>query len=63
VLDPNLLVSAAISPAGPPRQIVSAWIDERFDEGKVLLRSTRSATPSDREDPPRSRAARGPADR
>jgi putative PIN family toxin of toxin-antitoxin system len=31
VLDPNVLVSAAISPAGPPRQIVTAWIDERFE--------------------------------
>ena len=31
VLDPNVLVSAAISPAGPPRQIIDAWIDERFE--------------------------------
>jgi putative PIN family toxin of toxin-antitoxin system len=31
VLDPNVLISAAISTAGPPRQIVSAWIDGRFD--------------------------------
>jgi putative PIN family toxin of toxin-antitoxin system len=31
VLDPNVLVSAAISPAGPPRRIVTAWIDERFE--------------------------------
>ena len=31
VLDPNVLVSAAISPAGPPRQILTAWIDERFE--------------------------------
>ena len=31
VLDPNVLVSAAISPAGPPRQILTAWTDERFD--------------------------------
>ena len=31
VLDPNVLVSAAISTAGPPRQIVSAWIDGRFE--------------------------------
>lgn len=31
VLDANVLVSAAISPAGPPRQILSAWIQERFE--------------------------------
>lgn len=31
VLDPNVLVSAAISPAGPPRQIITAWTDERFE--------------------------------
>jgi uncharacterized protein len=31
VLDPNVLVSAAISPAGPPRQILNAWIDERLE--------------------------------
>ena len=31
VLDPNVLVSAAISPAGPPRQVLTAWIDERFE--------------------------------
>jgi uncharacterized protein len=31
VLDPNVLVSAAISPAGPPRQIVTAWTNERFE--------------------------------
>lgn len=31
VLDPNVLVSAAISPAGPPRQILTAWTDERFE--------------------------------
>ena len=31
VLDPNVLVSAAISPAGPPRQILTAWTNERFD--------------------------------
>lgn len=30
VLDPNVLVSAAISPNGPPRQILTAWADERF---------------------------------
>jgi len=30
VLDANVLVSAAISAAGPPRQIVSAWVDGRF---------------------------------
>jgi predicted nucleic acid-binding protein len=28
VLDPNVLVSAAISKAGPPRQILTAWIDD-----------------------------------
>ncbi len=31
VLDPNVLVSAAISTAGPPREIVMAWIDRRFE--------------------------------
>lgn len=31
VLDANVLVSAAISAAGPPRQIVSAWVDGRFE--------------------------------
>jgi uncharacterized protein len=31
VLDPNVLVSAAISPAGPPRQILTAWTERRFD--------------------------------
>ena len=31
VLDANVLVSAAISTAGPPRQIVSAWVDGRFE--------------------------------
>ncbi|MGO9752226.1 MAG: putative toxin-antitoxin system toxin component, PIN family [Solirubrobacteraceae bacterium] len=31
VLDPNVLVSAAISPAGPPRQILTAWLDGRFE--------------------------------
>jgi predicted nucleic acid-binding protein len=31
VRDPNVLVSAAISPAGPPRQIHTAWTNERFE--------------------------------
>lgn len=31
VLDPNVLVSAVISTAGPPREIVVAWIDGHFD--------------------------------
>lgn len=31
VLDPNVLVSAAISPNGPPRQILTAWADERLE--------------------------------
>jgi putative PIN family toxin of toxin-antitoxin system len=31
VLDPNVLVSAAISPRGVSAQIVDAWSDERFD--------------------------------
>jgi putative PIN family toxin of toxin-antitoxin system len=31
VLDANVLVSAAISAAGPPRRIVAAWIDGRFE--------------------------------
>jgi uncharacterized protein len=31
VLDPNVLVSAVISQAGPPRQILTAWIAKRFE--------------------------------
>jgi predicted nucleic acid-binding protein len=31
VLDPNVLVSAAISPTGPPREIVTAWVEGRFE--------------------------------
>jgi putative PIN family toxin of toxin-antitoxin system len=31
VLDPTVLVSALISTAGPPRQIISAWVDGRFE--------------------------------
>lgn len=31
VLDPNVLVSALISTAGPPHRIVSAWVDGRFE--------------------------------
>jgi uncharacterized protein len=31
VLDPNVLVSAVISQAGPPRQILTAWIANRFE--------------------------------
>ena len=31
VLDANVLVSAAISTAGPPRQIINAWVDGRLD--------------------------------
>ena len=31
VLDPNVLVSALISPAGPPREILTAWIQGRFE--------------------------------
>ena len=31
VIDPNVLVSALISPAGPSAEIVRAWTDERFD--------------------------------
>lgn len=30
VLDANVLVSAAISTAGPPREILTAWVDGRF---------------------------------
>jgi predicted nucleic acid-binding protein len=30
VLDPKVLVSAVISQAGPPRQILTAWIANRF---------------------------------
>jgi len=31
VLDPNVLVSAVISAAGPPREIVMAWVEGHFD--------------------------------
>lgn len=31
VLDANILISAAISTAGPPREIVNAWIDGRVE--------------------------------
>lgn len=31
VLDANVLVSAVISAAGPPREIVGAWVDGRFE--------------------------------
>jgi len=31
VLDPNVLVSAAISPSGPPRAIVVAWLERCFE--------------------------------
>lgn len=31
VLDPNVLVSAAIATAGRPRQIINAWVDGRFE--------------------------------
>jgi uncharacterized protein len=30
ILDPNVLVSAVISPAGAPREILTAWTQERF---------------------------------
>ncbi len=31
VLDPNVLISALISPQGPSAEILSAWIAEHFD--------------------------------
>lgn len=31
VLDSNVLVSALISPSGPPREIVTAWAQRRFE--------------------------------
>ncbi len=31
VLDPNVLLSALISPDGPPREILTAWTQGRFD--------------------------------
>jgi putative PIN family toxin of toxin-antitoxin system len=31
VLDPNVLVSALISPAGPPCEILTAWTQRRFE--------------------------------
>jgi putative PIN family toxin of toxin-antitoxin system len=30
-LDPGVLVSALISPEGPPRQVVTAWAEGRFE--------------------------------
>ena len=30
VLDTNIIVSALITPAGPPAQLIRAWIDGRF---------------------------------
>ncbi|MDQ6775510.1 MAG: putative toxin-antitoxin system toxin component, PIN family [Actinomycetota bacterium] len=31
VLDPNVLISAVISPVGAPREILTAWTQGRFD--------------------------------
>ncbi|MGH9188773.1 MAG: putative toxin-antitoxin system toxin component, PIN family [Acidimicrobiales bacterium] len=31
VLDPNVIISAALSPAGAPAQVVQAWLDGRFE--------------------------------
>jgi putative PIN family toxin of toxin-antitoxin system len=31
ILDANVLVSAVISTAGPPREIVTAWVDGRLE--------------------------------
>jgi putative PIN family toxin of toxin-antitoxin system len=31
VLDPNVLVSAVISPGGPPANVLRAWLEGRFD--------------------------------
>lgn len=31
VLDANVLVSAVIATSGPPREIVNAWVDGRFE--------------------------------
>jgi putative PIN family toxin of toxin-antitoxin system len=31
VIDPNVLVSAAISSAGPPRAIIASWTEECFE--------------------------------
>ncbi len=31
VIDANVLVSAVISSAGPPRAVLTAWIEERFE--------------------------------
>jgi len=31
VLDANVLVSAVISAAGPPRQVLTAWVEGRFE--------------------------------
>jgi putative PIN family toxin of toxin-antitoxin system len=39
VLDPNVLISALISPQGPSAEILGAWIAERFElvvSGKLL---------------------------
>ena len=31
VVDPNVVVSAAISTVGPPRRILAAWTEQRFE--------------------------------
>lgn len=43
VLDGNVLVSAVISKAGPPREIITAWIEGRFEliASPTLLRELR----------------------
>jgi uncharacterized protein len=43
VLDANVLVSALISTTGPPREIVAAWVDGRFElvASRALLHELR----------------------
>jgi putative PIN family toxin of toxin-antitoxin system len=50
VVDANVLVSAVISPAGPPREIVTAWIDRRFElvASPALLAELRDVLNRDR---------------
>jgi hypothetical protein len=53
VLDPNVLISALISPAGHSAQIVSAWIEERSElvvSGVARDDSTSARRRSRRED-------------
>ena len=50
VLDANVLVSAVISQAGPAREIVMAWVEERFElvASPTLLDELRDVLPRPR---------------